>query len=386
MIHLLLCVIYLSFVSLGLPDALLGAAWPTMYPQFGVPVSYAGVISMIISAGTIVSSLLSHRMTLRFGSGRVTAYSVATTALALFGFSLSGSFWMLCLWAIPYGLGAGCVDASLNNYVAVHYESKHMSWLHCMWGIGATTGPYIMGSLLSGGFPWNDGYRLIGLLQVLLTAVLFLTLPLWDSHSRENAQDQKAKVLTLRQIAAIPGIPAMAVSFFCYCALETTAGLWASSYLNLCRGIPADTAAGFAGMFYLGITLGRGLCGFLTMKLDDTRMSWLGMGVITGGVGCLMIPGSGWLALAGLLAIGLGCAPIYPCMIHATPARFGAHRSQSIIGVQMASAYLGTLAMPPVFGFLARRLSIGLLPWFLGLILAVMAWMFAKLVRKTGRV
>ncbi len=384
MVHLLLCVIYLSFISLGLPDALLGSAWPTMYQEFSVPVSYAGLVSIIISAGTITSSLLSDRMTLRFGTGRVTAFSVATTAVALFGFSLSSSFWMLCLWAIPYGLGAGCVDASLNNYVALHYESRHMSWLHCMWGIGATTGPYIMGLLLSGGHVWNDGYQVIGWMQVALTVGLFFSLPLWKDRNTHNTSGEAVQVLRLPEILRIPGIPAMMVTFFCYCALESTAGLWASSYLNLHHGIPADTAASFAGIFYLGITIGRGICGFLTMKLSDTQMTRLGMSLIAVGVMAMMIPGVSWLPLAGLVCVGLGCAPVYPCMIHATPARFGDEHSQSIIGVQMASAYIGTLTIPTIFGWLGRNLSMGLLPLALGALLALMAWMFARLTRQTG--
>ncbi len=384
MTHLLLCIIYLSFISLGLPDALLGAAWPTMYPAFSVPVSFAGLVSIIISAGTITSSLLSDRMTLRFGPGRVTAFSVALTAAALFGFSLSNSFWMLCLWAIPYGLGAGCVDASLNNYVALHYESKHMSWLHCMWGIGATTGPYIMGLLLSGGHNWNAGYQTIGWIQVVLTAGLFLSLPLWKSRSTQDSNGEHIRVLSLGEILRIPGIPAMIVTFFCYCALESTAGLWASSYLNLYHGIPAETAAGFASMFYLGITVGRGFCGFLTMRLGDTQMSRLGMAVIAVGIAAMLIPGGPWLALAGLICVGLGCAPVYPCMIHATPARFGSQRSQSIIGVQMASAYIGTLTMPPVFGWIANHISIGLFPLALAGLLGLMIWMFGRLTRQTG--
>lgn len=324
MIQLLLAVIYLAFISLGLPDALLGSAWPLMYPEFGVPVSYAGGISMIIAAGTIVSSLQSDRMTRLLGAGRVTALSVGMTAAALLGFSFSHSYWALCLWAVPYGLGAGSVDAALNNYVALHYTSRHMSWLHCMWGIGAAAGPSIMGRALAGGLGWNTGYRVVGVLQLLLTAVILFSLPLWKKPAGDAAgTSENATPLTLRQIVAIPGSKAVMGAFLCYCALESTAGLWASSYLTLYRGVPAETAAAFASLFYIGITLGRGLNGFLTLKLSDTALIRLGEGVLLAGVAALLLPLGQTAALAGLVLVGLGCAPVYPCIIHSTPFILG---------------------------------------------------------------
>ena len=386
MTHLLLAMIYLSFISLGLPDALLGAAWPTMYPQFGVPVSYAGAISMIISVGTIFSSLQSDRLTRRFGAGKVTAVSVGLTAAALFGFSISHSFWMLCLWAVPYGLGAGSVDAALNNYVALHYASRHMSWLHCMWGVGATAGPYVMGWALTGGLGWNMGYRIIAVVQVFLTALLVLTLPLWrgkEAPAAGNGDSGAAeRALSLKEIFAIPGVRAIIAMFFCYCALESGAGLWAGSYLTLARGIDAETAAGYAGLFYLGITVGRGVCGFLTLKLDDHQMIRLGQGIILLGAAALLLPAGPGVALAGLILVGLGCAPIYPSIIHSTPAFFGAERSQAIIGVQMASAYVGSCLMPPLFGVLAEHIGVTLLPFFLLGLLGLMVFGHERLLKK----
>ncbi len=379
MVHLLLLIIYLAFISLGLPDALLGAAWPTMYPQLHVPVSYAGMISMIIALGTIVSSLMSDRLTGKLGAGKVTAISVAMTAAALLGFSVSSAFWMLCLWAIPYGLGAGSVDASLNNYVALHYESKHMSWLHCMWGVGASLGPYIMGYVLTGGGHWSGGYRMIALLQILLTAILMLSLPLWKGQQKAQAQAQKT--LSLPEIVKIPGAKAVMLCFFCYCAIEQTAGLWAASYLKLYKGLPGETAAGFASMFFLGITVGRALGGFLTMRFSDTQMVRLGLGIIGVGVVTMLLPGAAWLTVGGLIFIGLGCAPIYPAIIHSTPARFGEERSQAMVGVQMASAYVGTCAMPPLFGFLAGLTTVALLPVYLLVILLLLVVMFRQLTR-----
>lgn len=383
MFQLLLLIIYLAFISLGLPDSLLGSAWPTMYQEFSVPISYAGGISMIIAAGTVVSSLQSDRLTKKFGTGKVTAVSVLMTAVALLGFSVSHSYAALCLWAIPYGLGAGSVDASLNNYVALHYASRHMSWLHCMWGVGASLGPYIMGYALTGGQSWNMGYRYIAILQIALTAILFFSLPLWKKQKGDSGEEpEKAKPLSLREIVKIPGAKQIMVTFFCYCALEQTTGLWASSYLVLQRGLTAEAAAGFASLFYVGITAGRAASGFLTMKLNDTQMIRLGQGLILLGIACVALPVGSFAALAGLIMIGLGCAPIYPSIIHSTPAHFGADKSQAMIGVQMASAYVGTCLMPPVFGFLANHISVSLFPAFILVILVLMALMHEQVLRK----
>ena len=386
MFQLLLAIIYLAFISLGLPDSLLGAAWPSMYPEFQVPVSYAGIISMVIALGTVISSLMSDRLTKRLGAGLVTAISVAMTALALFGFSFSHSFWMLILWSIPYGLGAGSVDAALNNYVALHYKSRHMSWPHCMWGVGASAGPYIMGFALSHGQNWNGGYRYIGILQVILTFILFISLPLWKKEKKDAASESDATsdhILTLREIFAIPGAKSVMLMFFCYSAIEQTSGLWASSYLVLHKGVAPETAATFASLFYIGITIGRAISGFITMKLNDTQMIRLGQGIILLGVLALFLPLGSTMSLIGFILIGLGCAPIYPCIIHSTPDHFGADRSQAIIGVQMASAYVGTCLMPPVFGLIANNITVALLPVYLILFLILLSVMHEILIQKT---
>ena len=383
MVHLLLAIIYMAFISLGLPDGLLGAAWPSMVPELGTPVSFAGVIFIIISVGTVVSSLLSQRLNLRFGPGRVTAFSVAMTAAALFGFASCRSAWQLCLWALPYGLGAGSVDACLNNYVALHYASRHMSWLHCMWGIGASVGPYIMGAVLSAGRHWSAGYRSIGVLQLALTALLLLSLPLWKK-GEEQGEGEKAKPLRLKEILAIPGAKPLLLAFFCYCALEQTMGLWAGSYLALYRSFTPERAAGFTGLFFLGITLGRALNGFLTIRFSDSFLTRTGFAIIALGIAAVLLPLGDALALAGLVLVGLGCAPVYPCIIHATPARFGAERSQAVIGILMAGAYLGNCLMPPLFGLIANHISIGLLPPYLLLLLTVMALSHRQAVRICG--
>ncbi|WP_133016321.1 MFS transporter [Clostridium cuniculi] len=383
MFSLLLAVIYLAFISLGLPDSLLGSVWPTIYQEFNVPVSYAGAIFMIISAGTIFSSLQSDRLTKSLGTGKVTAFSVLMTAVALFGFSISHSYWMLVLWAIPYGLGAGSVDASLNNYVALHYKSHHMSWLHCMWGVGASIGPYIMSFALVNGQTWNMGYRYISLIQVALTIIIMLSLPLWKKRpvisDIQEAENGKDKVLTLKEIFNIPGAKQLMLMFFCYCALEQTAGLWASSYLVLQHGFDLEVATSYGSLFFIGITVGRAISGFITMKLNDKQMIYLGQGLILIGIILMCLPLGHQVALIGLVTIGLGCAPIYPCIIHSTPSNFGKDKSQAIIGVQMASAYVGNLLMPPLFGIIANHISAIVFPIYLLLILIVMVVMHIKL-------
>lgn len=372
MFSLLLAVIYLSFISLGLPDSLLGSAWPVMHAELGVPVSWAGIVTMIISCGTIVSSLLSDRLTRRFGAGAVTAVSVSLTAAAMFGFSASRAFPLLCLWAVPYGLGAGAVDAALNNYVALHFASRHMNWLHCFWGVGAAISPYIMSSCLTGGRGWNTGYRTVGVIQAVLAAVLFLSLPLWKKRVPAEPGEKSAPV-GLRNALKIPGVPFVLVAFFAYCAVEQTAGLWASSYLVQSRGAEPSAAAGYASLYFLGITCGRFLIGFFADRLGDRLLIRAGILVTALGLILVALPvGSAGAALAGLLIAGLGSAPIYPAVIHETPANFGRENSQAVIGIQMASAYLGTTFMPPLFGVLAAAAGIWIYPLYLLFFTALM--------------
>ena len=273
------------------------------------------------------------------------------------------------------------MDAALNNYVALHYASRHMSWLHCMWGLGATIGPYVMGIALTGGAGWNMGYRYISLLPIGLTLILFLSLPLWRPRESAGEEDGAAEALTLRKILAIPGAKSVMVTFFCYCALEQTSILWASSYLALYKGVPAETAAKYGSLFFIGITVGRALSGFITMKLSDGQMVRLGQAITAVGIVALLLPLGETVSLAGLILIGLGCAPIYPCVIHSTPEHFGADKSQAVIGVQMASAYIGTSLMPPLFGLIATHTSIALLPVYLAAILIVMVLTHESLLR-----
>ena len=383
MVSLLLAIIYIAFVSLGLPDALLGSGWPTMFPELGVPVSFAGGISLVIALGTIVSSLFADRLIRKLGTGKLTAFSVATTAIALFGFSFSTQYWQLILWAIPYGLGAGSVDASLNNYVAVHYSSRVMSWLHCMWGLGASIGPYVMGYALSAGMHWSDGYFYIGIFQEVITAVLLLSLPMWVKGKGQPQGEAPAdtKAPGLRQVVKIKGAKEVLIAFFCYCAVEQTAMLWGSTYLVSHHGMEEETAAIFGSLFLIGLTLGRAISGFLTVKINDQNMIRLGQGIMVLGLALMLLPLGKYMAMAGLLLNGLGCAPIYPCIIHSTPEHFGTENSQAIIGVQMASAYTGILIMPPLFGLLANHIGAFLLPFYMTAITALMIYLCERLNR-----
>lgn len=364
MFSLLLALIYVSFISLGLPDSLLGSAWPQMQESLGVSLSLGGVISFLITASTILSSLMSHRVIQRFGTGGVTMCSVAMTALALLGFSLSDSFLVLCLWAIPYGLGAGSVDAALNNFVALHCKAKHMSWLHCFWGIGATGGPYIMGLCLSRGMGWQAGYRTISFLQMALTLILLLSLPLWKKQELPLSGGETVRPQTpqWRKLLKRPGVKAALTAFFFYSALELTTGLWGSSYMMAVRGISPETAAKWISLFYLGITAGRFFSGILTLRFSDDTMVRLGEGTAIVGIILLLLPLHNLFLCVGLILTGLGCAPIYPSLLHATPQRFGKSLSQSLMGTQMAISYLGSTTMPPVSGFLSEKISMGLYP------------------------
>lgn len=364
MFSLLLALIYVSFISLGLPDSLLGSAWPQMQESLGVSLSLGGVISFLITASTILSSLVSHRAIQRFGTGAVTMCSVAMTALALFGFSLSNSFFALCLWAIPYGLGAGSVDAALNNFVALHCKAKHMSWLHCFWGIGATGGPYIMGLCLSRGMGWQVGYRTISFLQMALTLILLLSLPLWKKQELPLSGGETVRPQTPQwgKLLKRPGVKAALTAFFFYSALELTTGLWGSSYMVAVRGISPETAAKWISLFYLGITAGRFFSGFLTLRFSDDAMVRLGEGTAIVGILLMLLPLHNLFLCLGLILTGLGCAPIYPSLLHATPQRFGKSLSQSLMGTQMAISYLGSTTMPPVSGFLSEKISMGLYP------------------------
>ena len=383
MYSFLLALIYLAFISLGLPDSLLGAGWPVMHTELGVSVSFMGIISMVISGGTIVSSLLSDKLTHKFGTRAVTVASVFLTVAALFGFSFSGSFSMLIIFAVPYGLGAGAIDAALNNYVALHYKAKHMSWLHCFWGVGAIISPFIMSFALKN-LNWNSGYRIVGFIQLAIALLLLVTLPVWKINKTESTADTKRVGLT--PALKIKGVPFLLIGFFAYCAAEATAMYWASTYFTEVKGISGDRAASFAALFYIGITLGRFASGFITERLGDRRMILLGTGILACGIMILLIPVQSYMtAFAAFLVIGFGCAPIYPCIIHSTPANFGAENSGAIIGIQMASAYVGSTFIPPLFGLFGNAVGFSVMPVYLLAFFALMIIMTEATFRITGK-
>lgn len=373
---LLLAVIYLAFISLGLPDSLLGSAWPTIRTALDVPLSYMGFVSMIISGGTIISGLMSERLTKKFGTKYVTLISVLLTAIALFGFSTVKEFYQLCLWGIPYGLGAGAIDAALNNYVALHYKSKHMSWLHCFWGVGTIVSPYVMSYALVH-TSWSNGYRTVSYLQFGIAAVILLTLPLWKANKSADEAENGGELLGLKGALRIKGVPCLLTGFFAYCAAEATTMLWASSYLEGVRGATKDEAAAFGSLFFIGITAGRFLSGFISDKVGDNRMIRIGTGIALSGVLLIVLPLK-ITSLIGFIIIGLGCAPVYPCIIHSTPRNFGAENSQGIIGIQMASAYVGSTFMPPVFGLIANHISLKLMPLYLAFFFILLLAMLSK--------
>ena len=404
MFSFLLLIIYLSFISLGLPDALLGSAWPIMHEELKVPLSYSGSVYMLISCCTILSSLKSESLNRRFGTGKITAFSVLLTALAIFGFSMSRSFYMLLLFAIPYGLGAGSVDAALNHYVALHYSSRHMNWLHCMWGIGASIGPYIMGFVLQRGFSWSKGYFLIGLLQAGLTFLLFLSLGLWKEKEEDmndlvkvemHEGEEGKKAMSFREILRIPGAKECIASFFFYCAIEQTIGLWSGSFMVYSLRIDAKLAASFVALFYFGITFGRFLAGIFSAKWKDEELILGGIAILFLGIALLFPAGLSFgkqlfgmelrqvFVVLSLLFMGLGCAPIYPAIIHSTPYNFGAENTSALIGKQMASAYIGSLSLPPIFGVLAKNFGTGLFPFYAVVLGIAMLYMYKQLLKKT---
>ncbi len=392
MIGLLLAIIYLAFIGLGLPDAVLGSVWPLASVALGTSIASMGIVTIIISAGSIVSSLLCDRLIRKLGIYQLTVLSVGLTAVALLGFALSPNFVVLCLWAVPYGLGAGSVDAALNNYAAIHFESKHMIWLHCMWGLGATLGPYLMAMALTVGLSFRGGYVVLFGIQIVFTAIIFFSRPVWQSTVRTphtGASDAATvgdeRPPTMLAMLKVKGVPQAALAFFCFCALEQTTGIWASSYLVFVRGVDAETAVAFTALFYLGITVGRAVNGFLSTRFNDTQMIRAGCAIMAVGIVTLLLPIGQWGAYVGLALVGLGSSPVYPCLMHATPHHFGAERSQIIIGMQTTCAYIAILLMPTLFGVIGNQWSFAFYPLYLAVFLLSLFALYESLLRHTHK-
>ena len=368
---LLLAVIYLIFISLGLPDSLLGSGWPTMQIAFGVPSSYAGYVSMTISFMTIISALLSPRMIRKFHTKWIVTVSIFLTVLGLLGFSVSAHYWMLFLFAVPYGLGAGAIDASVNHYVANHYSSSVMNFLHCFYGVGAVISPTIMALALRLA-RWNEGYRWTAFIQVCILLVVILSLPLWkknDAADDEEMRDSAGIKETLR----VPGVILTLIAFFAYCAGEATCFLWTPSYFAGTRaGLSDDTIAAFGSLIFGGLMLGRLISGFVSNKLGDRLLIRIGIAVELFGILLVFLPAESYVVTAiGFVIVGTGMGPVYPAIQHMAPTNFGTRYSAAVIGLQMASAYIGSTFMPMVFGHLQQALGIAIMPAYL-LIFAVM--------------
>ena len=360
---ILLILIYIAFISLGLPDSLLGSGWSAIHLELNIDNSYMGFVSMVISFGTIISSLLSSKLISRIGTRFVTLGSVFLTVIALFGFSFSKKFWMLIVFAIPYGLGAGAVDSALNSYVAVHYKAKHMSWLHCFWGVGTIISPFIMGYALTSS-SWQDGYRIVGFIQLGIALLLFVTLPVWKVNKSE--EEKQTKQVSTFSCLKIKGVIFVLIGFFAYCALEATAMQWASTYFVEVKGVDKERSAMLASLFYIGITFGRFISGFFIDKIGDKKAIIIGCSFLFLGIILLSLPINCFpLAISSFIILGFGCGPIYPCFIHSTPTNFGNENSSSIVGLEMTSAYIGTTFMSPLFGLLGNRFGFKIMPIYL---------------------
>lgn len=367
----LLIIVYIAFISLGLPDSMLGAAWPAMRIDLSLPMAGAGLISIITSGGTIISAVLTGKLLKKLGTARLTLISVAMTAIALLGFAFGKSYQWLCLMGVPLGLGAGAVDAALNDFIALHFSARHMSWLHCFWGIGATLGPLIMSAAISQKGLWQQGYLTVAIIQICLVIILLISLPLWKLY-REAGEENIVIEADSQSSLSLPGIYPALLGFFCYCALETTTGLWGASYLVQTKLVAANVAAGWVAMYYLGITIGRFISGFITMRFSNRTLIRGGEIIIGIGAALLLIFNQMYLNLLGLILIGMGCAPIFPVMLHETPVRFGKSNSGKLMGLQMAFAYMGTTFVPPVLGLIMGKLGTQLFPVFILVFLGVM--------------
>ncbi|MDL2206654.1 MFS transporter [Eubacteriales bacterium OttesenSCG-928-N13] len=376
MVTLLLAAIYLAFISMGLPDAMLGNAWPVMRLAFGANSELAGYVSLTISICTVFSSVASGRAIHRWGAGKVTVASVALTVIALFGFSFSQHYALLILLAIPQGLGAGAIDAALSNYVALHFKAKHMNWLHCFWGVGAMTGPLVLSRFLAQDGNWRGGYQAIGGIQTALLFVLILALPLFKAHAkqiREAREEQPQTPISNRAALRIRGVKPAILSMLCYNGMEAATGLWAATYLTTAKGLPDEMAAAFAAAYFLGITLGRIASGFLSEKYAGKTMIRIGAIVCGCGLIVLALPAQNLLPAAGLLLFGIGCAPVYPSIVHDTPSRFGENASQSVVGLELAGAYVGSTLIPLAVGYLAGAFGNAWIPALLAAFLICMA-------------
>lgn len=373
MATILLIIIYLAFIGLGLPDSLFGTAWPAIYSEFSLRFSFGSIITVIMTCGTILSSILSTKLIARFGTGKVTAFSTALTVVALIGSSIAGNYFTICLLAIPLGLGAGAVDTGLNNYVALHYSSAQMSLLHCFFGVGISVSPYIMARFISTDAGWRGGYRFASFIQMAIALILFCTLPLWKKVAgKESREETPVKVLPLRELARIPGVKMMWLLFVISCAIEYTAGAWGSTYLVEAKGLPAENAAEVVLFYYIGMTVGRLLSGILATRLTCWKIIRIGVVVLGAAVVILLLPIPTVVIAIALFMIGLGNGPMFPNFTYLAPLNFGEDLSQSVIGTQMAASSLGIMVVPAFCGLLGQTFGMGVFPIYLTALFVLM--------------
>ena len=370
----LLIIIYIAFIGLGIPDSLFGTAWPAIYSEFELPISFGSFVTIIISCGTVLSSVISSKIISRLGTNKVSAYSTLLTALALLGFSFAPNLWVMCFWAIILGIGAGAIDVALNNYVAIHYSATHMSFLHCFYGVGVSVSPYILSLVIAGNFGWRGGYRIAFDIQLIITLLLFLSLQLWrKAHGGENESEENThKDLSFGSVLKIPGVKMMCSLFIASCAIECTCGGWGSTFLVEYKHLPAEKAAQIIMIYYIGMTLGRFLSGVLAAKLHSWKIIKLGQIVLGLALLVLILPGGVYLCVLGMFLIGLGNGPLFPNFNYLTPENFGSDISQSIIGIQMASAYIGIMIAPTVCGLLGQVFGMVIFPFYLIVFYAIM--------------
>lgn len=372
MATLLLIVIFIDFIGLGIPDSLFGAAWPAINSDFGLPISAANAVTVTMTVCSIISSLMSAKLTEKFSTSKIAAVSTALTAVGLFGFSISKNIYMMFFFTLFLGFGAGAIDAALNNYVAVHYRASHMNFLHCFYGIGVTLSPYLM-SLALKNRSWQSGYRLAFIIQLVISIIAFVSLPLWQKNGRlSESSDEKSEKSSFADLVKLPGIKSTWLVFFGSCALEYVSGTWSSSFLVNSRGITVDRAALFVTVYYGGIAFGRFLSGIFSSKLKPQQIILIGTILIIPAIVLVSQPFIPNLIAVGMFLIGLGNGPLYPNMVHLTPIRFGAQRSQAVMGSQMAAAYIGILSMPALTGFLAQKFSTDIFPYCLAVLYGIM--------------
>lgn len=372
MATLLLIVIFIDFIGLGIPDSLFGAAWPAINIDFGLPISAANAVTVTMTVCSIISSLMSAKLTEKFSTSKIAAVSTALTAVGLFGFSISKNIYMMFFFTLFLGFGAGAIDAALNNYVAVHYRASHMNFLHCFYGIGVTLSPYLMSIALKNR-SWQSGYRLAFIIQLVISIIAFASLPLWQKNGRlSESSDEKSGKSSFAELVKLPGIKSTWLVFFGSCALEYVSGTWSSSFLVNSRGITVDRAALFVTVYYGGIALGRFLSGIFSSKLKPQQIILIGTILIIPAIVLVSQPFIPNLIAVGMFLIGLGNGPLYPNMVHLTPIRFGAQRSQAVMGSQMAAAYIGILSMPTLTGFLAQKFSTDIFPYCLAVLYGIM--------------